>query len=97
VDRRKEYKYLDLAYNFANKKAEMFLVTAKPRPRSTRINFYTHPGQEFDHVLEGTLKVIIDGHELVLNQGDSLYFDSGLKHAMVAQNNKNARFLAVIL
>jgi transcriptional regulator with XRE-family HTH domain len=97
VDRRKEYKYLDLAYNFAHKKAEIFLVTAKPDTQKNRIKFYAHPGQEFDHILEGSLKVILDGHELVLGQGDSLYFDSGLKHAMVAQNNKTARFLAVIL
>ncbi|MCK9595250.1 MAG: cupin domain-containing protein [Candidatus Omnitrophica bacterium] len=97
VDRRKEYKYLDLAYNFSRKKAEIFLVTVEPGSRRTRIKFNTHPGQEFDHVLEGTLKVILDGHELVLKRGDSLYFDSGIKHAMVAQNNKPARFLAIIL
>jgi quercetin dioxygenase-like cupin family protein len=97
VDRRKEYKYLDLAYNFAHKKAEIFLVTAEPGRRKGQISFYAHPGQEFDYILEGSLKVILDGHELLLDQGDSLYFDSGIKHAMVAQNNKPARFLAVIL
>jgi len=97
ADRRKEYKYRDLAYNFAQKKAETFLVTATPKPASAKIHFYSHPGQEFNYVLSGTLKVILDGHEIVLDEGDSLFFNSGLEHAMVALKNKPARFLAVII
>lgn len=97
TDRRKEYKYRDLAYNFAHKKAEAFLVTAEPKPTKHEIHFYSHPGQEFNYVLKGALKVILDGHEIVLDEGDSLYFNSGLEHAMVALNRKPAKFLAVIL
>lgn len=96
-NRRIEYKYQDLAYNFAHKKAETFLVTVEPKSEENRANFYTHPGQEFNYILEGTLKVILDGHEIILSQGDSLFFNSGLKHAMFAQNHKPAKFLAVIL
>jgi quercetin dioxygenase-like cupin family protein len=97
ADRRKDYKYRDLAYNFIQKKAEVFLVNVDPKPKSSQAHFNSHPGQEFDYVLKGTLKVILDGHELVLEEGDSLYFNSGLKHAMVALNRKPVKFLAVIL
>jgi quercetin dioxygenase-like cupin family protein len=58
--------------------------------------FNSHPGQEFNFVLEGSLMVIVDGHEVVLNEGDSIYFDSGYQHAMKALNNLSSRFLAVI-
>lgn len=96
VERRQEYDYQSLAYNFSHKKAEPFLVTVEPHA-DEEIHLNAHPGQEFNYVLEGTLKIIIDNHELVLNEGDSLYFDSTLKHGMVALGGVRAQFLAIIL
>jgi quercetin dioxygenase-like cupin family protein len=97
ANRRKEYRYRDLAYNFAGKKAEAFLVTVDPKPGKGKLPVYSHPGQEFNYVLSGTLKVVIDGHELLLEEGDSLYFDSGKGHAMAAVGRGAAKFLAVII
>ena len=96
VERRKDYKYQSLAYNFIDKKAEPFLVTVEAETASTPISFNSHPGQEFNYVLEGTLKIVLDGHELILNTGDSLFFDSGVNHGMKAMNGKTAKFLAII-
>lgn len=96
VDRRKEYRYQSLAYNFVHKKAEPFMVTVEPDSTS-EVHYNSHPGQEFNYVIEGTLKVIINGHEIVLNEGDSLFFDSGVNHGMKAMNDKPAKFLAIIL
>jgi transcriptional regulator with XRE-family HTH domain len=96
VERRKQYKYQSLAYNFIHKKAEPFLVTVEPEPESTKVHYNSHPGQEFNYVLEGTLKVIINGHETVLNEGDSLFFDSTADHGMKAMEGKAAKFLAII-
>jgi quercetin dioxygenase-like cupin family protein len=56
-----------------------------------------HNGQEFNFILEGTLKVIIENNEIILNKGDSIYFDSGHAHAMCAYGGRDARFLAVII
>lgn len=95
--RRKEYKYQDLAFNFAHKKAETFLVSVDPKPLKSVNHYYSHPGQEFNFVISGSLKVLLDDHELTLNEGDSLFFDSGIKHAMKAEGKKPAKFLAVIL
>ncbi|MGE5328540.1 MAG: helix-turn-helix domain-containing protein [Deltaproteobacteria bacterium] len=97
VDRRQEYKYENLAYNFIHKRAEPFMVTVEPEANNAEIHYNSHPGQEFNYVLEGAMKVYIDGHEITLNEGDSLYFDSGINHGMKAINNKPARFLAIIL
>ncbi len=96
VERRKQYKYQSLAYNFVHKKAEPFLVTVQP-DASGMPGVSSHPGQEFNYVLEGTLKITIDGHELVLEEGDSLFFDASFEHGMKALNNKPARFLAIII
>jgi transcriptional regulator with XRE-family HTH domain len=97
VERRKEYDYQNLAYNFVNKKAEPFLVTVAPESEETPISYNSHAGQEFNYILEGTVKIFINDHELILNEGDSIYFDSGNKHAMRALNGKTAKFLAIIL
>lgn len=96
VERRKQYKYQNLAFNFVNKKAEPFLVTVEPEDDNSPIHYNSHPGQEFNYVLEGKLMIFVDGHELILNEGDSLFFDSSVSHGMKALDNKLAKFLAVI-
>lgn len=97
VDRRKQYSYESLAWNFMHKKVEPFIVSVLPYQENTTPEFNAHPGQEFNFVLEGSLMVIVDGHEIVLNEGDSIYFDSSYQHAMRALNNQKARFLALII
>jgi len=97
VERRKQYKYESLASNFIQKKAEPFVVTAKYDPTNSPLEFNSHFGQEFNFVLEGTLMIIVNGHEVVLNEGDSIYFDSAYEHAMKAMNSQSAKFLAVII
>ncbi len=96
VNRRLDYRYKSLAYTFADRKAEPFLVTVEPKPAGEPIHLNTHLGQEFDYVIEGSLVVSLNGKEFTLNEGDSLYFDSGIPHGMRALNGKSARFLACI-
>ncbi|MDR0956823.1 MAG: cupin domain-containing protein [Endomicrobium sp.] len=96
IERRKEYKYQDLALNFVHKKAEFFLVTVESLKYESK-HMYSHSGQEFNYILEGALKVVYDGSEYILEAGDSVYFDSGYEHAMFALNGKSAKFLCVIL
>lgn len=93
VDRSRDYAYQSLAYNFINKRSEPFLVTVDPGPE----HFNSHPGQEFHYVLAGTLRVQLDQHELILEPGDSLYFDSSLAHSLTALNDAPARLIAVIV
>jgi transcriptional regulator with XRE-family HTH domain len=97
VERRKDYKYQNLALNFIHKKAEPFLVTVNPDAADVPVHLNNHPGQEFDYVLEGTLKIVLENHELILNEGDSLFYDSNIGHGMKALNDKPAKFLAIIL
>ncbi len=97
VERRKQYKYQNLAEKFIHKKAEFFIVTVEPKPQGTKPDTNSHPGQEFDYVLEGSLKVYIHKNEIILNKGDSIYFDSNYQHAMEAMEGEPAKFLAVIM
>ncbi len=97
VERRKQYKYQNLAEKFIHKKAEFFIVSVEPKPYESKPETNSHPGQEFNYVLEGSLKVYIHNNEIILNEGDSIYFDSNYEHAMEALGGETARFLAVIL
>ena len=97
LERRKQYNYESLAYNFIHKKAEPFIVTVEPDAEGATLEYYSHAGQEFNYVMKGTMMTIIDGHEIILNEGDSIYFDSGYKHAMKALKGEQVKFLAVVL
>jgi transcriptional regulator with XRE-family HTH domain len=96
VERHLGYSYQHLAFNFAHRKAEPFLVTVEPKDADTPV-LNTHPGQEFDYVIAGTVKVVIGDHTLILNTGDSLFFDASVPHGLSAEGGAPAQFLAIIL
>jgi len=50
-------------------------------PVGTRVEgFYTHEGEECGVVLHGRFKGIIGDEEVILEAGDSIYFDSSIPH-----------------
>ncbi|MCD7900762.1 MAG: cupin domain-containing protein [Bacteroides sp.] len=97
IERTKAYKYQSLASGFMKREADPFIVTVEPKAEETPMHYNSHNGQEFNYVLEGRLLLSIDGRELILNEGDSIYFNSTLSHGMKALDGKKVRFLAVIL
>lgn len=96
VERRSTYKYQSLGYSFINRKADPFIVTVGPKPFSEDFSLNSHPGQEFNYILEGSMKFNFNGKIMELYEGDSIYFDSGLPHGMIALDDKECKFLAII-
>jgi quercetin dioxygenase-like cupin family protein len=96
VERHKAYKYQALAGNFLSRKGDPFLVVVEPK-KDEIVSFNSHPGQEFNYMLEGKMKIFIGTKEMILEPGDSIYFDSGIAHGMLAMDDKTAKFLAIIL
>ena len=97
VERVSAYKYQSLTAGFTNNVAEGFIVTVEPKPIETDYYRSIHAGQEFNMILEGSMAMTINDKELILNEGDSIYFDSSLPHGMKALNERSVKFLAVIL
>lgn len=96
VERRKDYDYKSLAYRFSGRKMEPFLITVPPKePQDMHV--VSHSGQEFIHVMEGRLELLLGEETLALAPGDSLYFDSQTPHALRGLDGKHAVFLDVIL
>ena len=94
--RRQQYEYHHLAYNFRDKLSEPFIVTVRQDSPDVVKQAHSHEGQEFDYVLQGTLKVSLGGNDLYLQEGDSIYYDSSLPHAMYALEG-DCRFIAVVI
>jgi mannose-6-phosphate isomerase-like protein (cupin superfamily) len=99
IERRSGFKYRHLAFHIKNKLSEPFLVTApySEEEQKKPIKYSVHEGQEFDYIISGSLKLDLDGHIEVLNEGDSIYYDSGHRHGMVAANGKDCDFLAIVI
>lgn len=97
IKRVEDYKYQALASGFTNREADIFVVTVEPKPESIPVHLSQHTGQEFCLVFKGRLLIQINGKELILEKGDSLYFDPNLPHGMKALDEKPAKFLTVIV
>lgn len=96
VERRKAYKYQSLAGGFRGRKAEPFIVVVEPKADPVHEEMNSHPGQEFNMVLEGSMELTVGNKTLTLNEGDSIYFDSTQPHAMRALGDRTVKFFAVI-
>ena len=64
---------------------------------SEKIELVTHEGQECDIVITGKMKIQIGDHSEILGPGDSIYYDSGTPHGMVAVGGENCSFYAIVL
>lgn len=94
ADRYPGYHFKDLAYRYGHKVMQPLLVTLDPSDAVA--DLVTHSGQEFNMVLEGTVKLTFDQKELILNAGDSVYFNPRHPHGQSCVGNLPATFLTVI-
>lgn len=92
VERYAGYAFSALAFNFKNRDMDPMIVTLT---KNDKAELVTHSGQEFNYVLEGSIKVVIGRNEFVLEEGDSIYFDPAIPHGQRAVSDE-ARFLTVI-
>lgn len=85
----------NLAPKFRDKIAQPYWVRYEysASQQNKPIHLATHNGQEFDIILSGSLKVQIGEHIEILNEGDSIYYDSSTPHGMIAIGGKDCVFL----
>ena len=97
IERRHEFTYRQLAADFKKRLTEPLLVKAKPQLPGQPIPLTTHPGQEFDYVLKGKLKIQIGDKVEIIGPGDNIYLDSNIPHGMVAVDCEECEFLAIVI
>ena len=94
ISRYPGYRFKDLAFRFADKVMQPLLVTLEPSDEPAKL--VTHSGQEFNLVLKGSIAVVFEDQEIILNEGDSIYFNPTHPHGQRCAGDTKARFLTMI-
>lgn len=96
INRAEHYIYKNLAYNFNHRKIEPLLVRVVPGANES-MQANCHDGHEFDYVLSGRLRLKVGERDMILEPGDSAYYDSIHPHAMKAVGDEDCVFLAMVI
>jgi transcriptional regulator with XRE-family HTH domain len=66
-------------------------------PGGHSAEYARHEGEEFIHVLDGSVRVELEGHEpFTLERGDSAYYRGNRGHKIASVGAKGARLFAVV-
>ena len=83
-----------LAYKAKNKPIEAYLAEFPRREPADAVS-HAHAGAELVHLLEGQLEVVYQDDTVVLEAGDSAYFDSSEVHSYRGISEKPARAFVI--
>ena len=87
--------YHSLSEGKDNRHLEPFVIDILPAD-NTQFDLSTHEGEEFIYVLDGFVEINYGKNTYVLEKGDSIYYDSIVKHHVHGYNGQKARILAVV-
>jgi transcriptional regulator with XRE-family HTH domain len=92
-DDHKGLNFYALAADKNGRHMEPFIVDIAPDAVQEKS---THEGEEFIHVLEGTLRLEYGTNTEILKTGDSIYYDSIVPHRLISADSQPVKILAVI-
>jgi len=102
VERRPHHRKSEVNYVYealdtkkVNKQMEPFMVEF-PVQNTSEMVFMNHDGEEFLHVLQGTLEFRTVDRVEVLKEGDSIYFESDLSHSFRCLGEQPAKAIVVV-
>mgnify|MGYP006306550265 CR=1 FL=1 len=93
--RTENYAYRALTPGAENKHLKGFLVTVAPMKEHKGVG-YQHEGEEFVYVLDGRIDISVGDHVNKLKAGDSLHFNSGIRHMMRNPGKKETELIVVV-
>ena len=74
---------------------ERMLVGYIHKAKGTGSRPHSHPNEQFNFVLQGTLEVEIDGQKFKVPTGSIVYVPASMEHSMVATPEQDVIFLAL--
>ena len=90
------YDHEVLATQLSRKRIMPFHSRIKPLAEKEDIEWSSHDGEEFLFVIRGSVTVMTEHYEPVtLSPGDSIYIDSGMRHAVIANEGSSAEVVWV--
>jgi transcriptional regulator with XRE-family HTH domain len=93
--RTDSYAYTTLTPGAENKHLKAFLVSIDAMQEHKGVG-YQHEGEEFIYVLSGKIEVLVGDHLNTLKKGESLHFNSAIRHQLKNIDKKQAELLVVI-
>ena len=94
-DSPQNYLYHSLAPGMRQKSMEPFLVEFEAGEwNDTRL--YRHDGEEFIYLLAGKLEFHYGQETMILDPGDSIYYDSSEAHGYISLGSEKAKAVAVL-
>lgn len=93
--RTRSYAYRSLSPGARTKHLRAFLVSIDPRQDHDMVE-YRHDGEEFIYVLKGKVEVTVGVHVNHLASGESLHFNSGIRHMLRNPGAKKAELLVIL-
>jgi transcriptional regulator with XRE-family HTH domain len=87
--------YHALSQDKSGRHMEPFLIDVMPAQKAD-FEFSSHEGEEFIYVMEGVIEINYGIDTYILEEGDSIYYDSIVMHHVHAGNEFPARILGVI-
>ena len=95
ADARKHMEYHPLAKQKAGRHMEPFVIDINPSEERD-FQLSAHEGEEFIYVMSGEVEVAYGKETYTLKAGDSIYYDSIVKHHIHGSEGKAAKILAVV-
>ena len=95
VDARKHMEYHPLAQQKAGRHMEPFVIDINPE-ESPEFQLSAHEGEEFIYVMQGEVEIVYGNETFRLEEGDSIFYDSIVKHHVHGAPGKSAKILAVV-
>ena len=95
VDARKHMEYHPLAQQKAGRHMEPFIIDINPE-ESPEFQLSAHEGEEFIYVMQGEVEIVYGKETYNLKEGDSIFYDSIVKHHVHGAPGKSAKILAVV-
>jgi transcriptional regulator with XRE-family HTH domain len=88
--------YYPLASDKSGRHIEPFIIQVAPRDENGNFLLSSHEGEEFIYCLEGLLEITYGNDTYLLENGDSIYYDSIVAHHVHAADSQGAKILAVV-
>lgn len=95
TDARKHMEYHPLAQQKAGRHMEPFVIDINPE-ETPNFQLSDHEGEEFIYVMQGEVEIVYGKVTYHLNEGDSIFYDSIVKHHVHGAPGKSAKILAVV-
>ena len=95
ADARKHMEYHPMAKQKAGRHMEPFIVDIQPSEEK-EFTSSAHEGEEFIYVMQGEIEIDYGKEKYLLKEGDSIYYDSIVKHHIHGAEGKAAKIMAVV-